>query len=186
MVEQFGKAKFPFDFTKFLKVNKDHEPAPIRVHVCVKGENIDGSAGFRGGFSFMLCGETNRAWDKEGVMRVLKEQGLFFSKHMVNMETQSFINEHWAEAETRCRMEVDKDGIRHVIVVVKATTVEEFGYNCIHSSSMQEEIANANSHYLWWLIRNEFLVTDGERGGDNIDKVRRTCRKVVEGDEECI
>mgnify|MGYP000170282684 FL=1 len=46
VVEQFGKAKFPFDFTKFLKVNKDHEPAPIRVHVCVKGENIDGSAGF--------------------------------------------------------------------------------------------------------------------------------------------
>ena len=55
----------------------------------------------------------------------------------------------------RWRADVDKDGIHHEIIVVKARMVEEFGYNCIHPISTQE-LANANSHYLCWLIRNEF------------------------------
>ena len=55
---------------------------------------MDGSRGFRGGSSFMLCGEIDYVWDKERIMGVLKEQGLFFSKHMVTMETHNILHEH--------------------------------------------------------------------------------------------
>ena len=85
VVEQFGKVKFPYTFTKHLNVSTPHEPSLLRVHVWFKAASSDE---FRGGFSFMLGGAYEQEWDKETSTDVLKQQGMFFARHTMSIEIQ--------------------------------------------------------------------------------------------------
>ena len=60
----------------------------------------------------MLGGrQEDQELDKDKVTNFLKEQIIFYAKHMVNEESQKIMQDQWINAKINCKPDADKDGI---------------------------------------------------------------------------
>ena len=80
------------------------------------------------------------------VLNVLKEQVTFFGRCILRIEAQNVLHERWANLELKCRVELYKDGIRHVVIMLQDGINVEFGYTCIRANAIPETQAKASSY----------------------------------------
>ena len=142
--EQYGNVKILNLFTRCLGIETS-KSSGIKIHVCF---TTPGSGGlvFKGGFSFLLGGSNDHEWDKDMVLNVLKEQVTFFGRCILRIEAQNVLHERWANLELKCRVELYKDGIRHVVIMLQDGINVEFGYTCIRANAIPETQAKASSY----------------------------------------
>ena len=115
-IQQYGKMFFPYAFTKHFQIKEAHESSPIRVHVLCKTTMEKGIEMYRGGFSFMLCIPPTCDWGLVDVDEMLKGQVLEFAQCLRNETLINAITTEWRRMNVRCRMDLDKEGIRHMVV----------------------------------------------------------------------
>ena len=153
---------FPYAFTKHFQIKEAHEPSPIRVHVLCKTTMEKGIEMYRRGCLFMLCRPPTCDWGLVDVDEMLKGQVFDFAQCLRNETLIKAIIMDWRRMNVRCRMDLDKEGIRHMVVSCHVQVEDSFGFLCIHADEVMDAQMKVNGHYYWWLVCHDLLDNDKE------------------------